>query len=120
MKPGKEKENVMMNQPDILIFMSDQHSPVFSGWGRVKVDTPNLDRMREAGTSLEECYTSCPLCVPARMSMLAAKMPDKTEVYTNSDTLSDMTPTFLHPFVAVSYTHLPFWNFSVWNAPGIC
>lgn len=103
MKPGKEKENVMMNQPDILIFMSDQHSPVFSGWGRVKVDTPNLDRMREAGTSLEECYTSCPLCVPARMSMLAAKMPDKTGVYTNSDTLSDMTPTFLHPFVEAGY-----------------
>lgn len=92
-----------MKQPDILIYMSDQHSPVFSGWGRERVDTPCLDGIREQGASLEECYTSCPLCVPARMSMLASRLPDKTGVYTNFDTLSDMEPTFLYPFVEAGY-----------------
>lgn len=92
-----------MNKPDILIYMSDQHSPLFSGWGEIKVDTPNLDKLRENGTSFEECYTSCPLCVPARMSMLTGKLPDKTGVYSNMDTLSDMMPTFLYPFVEAGY-----------------
>lgn len=35
-----------MKQPDILIFMSDQHSPEFSGWGNVPVDTPVLDSQK--------------------------------------------------------------------------
>ncbi len=92
-----------MKKTDILIYLSDQHSPIFSGWGAVPVETPNLDRLREDGTNFTESYTSCPLCVPARMSMLSAKLPSKTGVYSNFDTLADMTPTFLHPFAAAGY-----------------
>lgn len=36
-----------MKQPDIVIFMSDQHSAEFSGWGSIPVDTPVLNRLRE-------------------------------------------------------------------------
>ncbi|MDK2964747.1 sulfatase-like hydrolase/transferase [Lacrimispora sp.] len=92
-----------MKKPDILIYLSDQHSPIFSGWGAVPVDTPNLDKLREDGTNFTESYTSCPLCVPARMSMLSSKLPSKTSIYTNFDTLADTTPTFLHPFAAAGY-----------------
>ncbi len=92
-----------MKKPHILIYLSDQHSPIFSGWGAVPVETPNLDKLREEGTNFTESYTSCPLCVPARMSMLSAKLPSKTGVYSNFDTLADTTPTFLHPFAAAGY-----------------
>lgn len=92
-----------MKKPDILIYLSDQHSPIFSGWGAVPVETPNLDKLRQDGTNFTESYTSCPLCVPARMSMLSAKLPSRTGVYSNFDTLADTTPTFLHPFVAAGY-----------------
>lgn len=90
-------------QPDVLVFMSDQHTPYFSGWLGHNVDTPNLDALCAAGTRFDEAYTACPLCVPARMAMLSTKMPHQTGVYTNMDALSDLEPTFLHPLVAAGY-----------------
>lgn len=58
-----------MKQPDILLFMSDQHGADYCSWGDVKVDTPTLDAIRKTGTVFENTYTSCPLCVPARISL---------------------------------------------------
>ncbi|BCJ96291.1 choline-sulfatase [Anaerocolumna cellulosilytica] len=88
---------------DILIFMSDQHSPLFSEWGSERVDTPNLMRLRDEGTSFEAAYTSCPLCVPARMSMMSGLIPGKTGVFTNNDTLSSQIPCFTHALAAAGY-----------------
>lgn len=92
-----------MKQPDILFFMSDQHSPEFSGWGQVKVDTPVLNRMRKEGTSFDAAYTSCPLCVPARMSMMSSLLPSHTGIFGNKDVIPDTTPCFTHPLVAAGY-----------------
>ncbi len=92
-----------MKQPDILVFMSDQHSPDFSGWGKVPVDTPNLSRLRSDGLSFENAYTSCPLCVPARMSMMSGLLPSRTGVFTNEDTISDITPCFTHLLTEAGY-----------------
>jgi choline-sulfatase len=57
--------------PDILIYMSDQHGGPFSGFmGDPVVRTPNLDRIAQTATVFAQAYTSCPLCVPARASLL--------------------------------------------------
>lgn len=93
----------MANKPDILIFMSDQHGADYVGWGSVPVDTPNLDEMRANGTSFDSAYTACPLCVPARMSMMSGRLPSKTGIFGNNDTLPDMTPCFTHPLVEAGY-----------------
>lgn len=92
-----------MKQPDLLIFMSDQHSPEFSGWGPVKTDTPCLDELRRQGTSFEAAYTSCPLCVPARMSMMSSLLPSRTGIYGNFDAVPDTTPCFTHALVEAGY-----------------
>lgn len=92
-----------MNKPDILIFMSDQHTSYFTGYYGHNVDTPNLDHLVSAGVSFDSTYTPCPLCVPARMAMMSVQYPFRTGVYTNDDTLSNLTPTFLHPFVEAGY-----------------
>ena len=78
-----------MNHPDILLFMSDQHAPQFMGGAEIPVDTPNLDVLRREGTSFNETYTACPLCVPARMAMLSGIRPSHTGIFTNVDTLPD-------------------------------
>lgn len=88
---------------DILIFLSDQHSPLYNKSRGGIVDTPNLDRIQAEGTNFEEAYTTCPLCVPARMSMLSGLMPSATGILTNNDTLPDLTPTFLHCLVENGY-----------------
>lgn len=88
---------------DILVFISDQHSPLCSEFAGGQAETPVLNEVYSAGTGMDQCYTSCPLCVPARMSMLTGTLPSKNGVMTNMDTIPDIMPTFLHPFVEAGY-----------------
>ena len=90
-------------QPDILIFMSDQHAGTIMGHAGAPVDTPNLDDLAQSGTSFRNAYTPCPLCVPARMAFVSGQSPSRTGVFVNNDTLPDTTPTFLHAMVAAGY-----------------
>ncbi len=93
-----------MSSPNILLFISDQHSPYFSGfYGDKIVDTPNMDDLVAQGTTFDEAYTPCPICVPARAAMLSCKRASTTGVFTNADALSDLTPTFLHYLVEKGY-----------------
>ena len=92
-----------MKQPDILLFMSDQHAPQFMGGAEIPVDTPNLDVLRQEGVSFSEAYTACPLCVPARMAMLSGLRPARTGIFNNINTLSGTIPTFLHHLAAAGY-----------------
>ena len=88
---------------DILIFMSDQHTPYYSGfYGLRCVDTPNLNRLSASGVTFDECYTVCPLCGPSRDSLLCGKRPAATGLFHKS-TLPDTTPTFLHNLVEQGY-----------------
>ena len=58
-------------QPDILIFLSDQHDGrVQAHMGDGTVRTPHLDRLAREGVTFTQAYTPCPLCVPARMLSL--------------------------------------------------
>lgn len=92
-----------MAQPDILLFMSDQHSSLYSGWYGGNVDTPNLDALCENGTRFDQAYTACPLCVPARMAMLSGQRASQTGIFTNLDTLPSTMPTFLHRLATQGY-----------------
>ncbi len=89
--------------PDILLFMSDQHTPYYSGFYGGNVDTPALDKLCADGTQFTEAYTVCPLCVPSRLAMLSGLRPGKTGIFTLNDALPDMTPTFLHNLVEQGY-----------------
>lgn len=92
-----------IRKPDILIFLSDQHTPLYTKpWGG-PADAPNIQRLIDNGVQFTQAYTSCPLCVPARMSMLSGLLPSDTGVLTNDAALPDMTPTFLHALAAGGY-----------------
>ena len=90
-------------QPDILLFMTDQHAARYMGCAGGPVDTPNLDALAADGTRFANCYTACPLCVPARMSMLAGRLPTRIGVTANNQTLAETAPTFLFPLVEAGY-----------------
>lgn len=93
-----------MHKKDILIFLSDQHSGFCSGYAGDKVvRTPNLDRIAAAGTVFDAAYTSCPLCIPARMSMLSGQLPSKTGVLNNYGSIPSDQATFLHSLGAEGY-----------------
>lgn len=92
-----------MNKKDILIFMSDQHTPLYTSMFNDAVKTPNMTRLCRQGVNFTEAYTACPLCVPARASMLTALRPGRTGIFTLEDAIADTTPTFLHNLVEAGY-----------------
>ena len=59
---------------NLLIVMADQHTPFVTGYsGNAHAHTPNLDRFAERGTVFETAYTTSPICVPARASMVTGR-----------------------------------------------
>ena len=78
-----------MNKPDILLVMSDQHAAYYTGYESGIVDTPVLDELTAEGTRFANHYTSCPLCVPARMSFMTGRMPTKIGVTNNNMTIAE-------------------------------
>lgn len=93
-----------MLQTDLLLFFSDQHDGRATGYaGHPIVETPNLDAMAAGGTSWGAVYTACPLCVPARATLLTSQLPHRTGIYSNIHNLSSDAPTFLHSLTAAGY-----------------
>lgn len=89
---------------DILFIISDQHSYKLQGYaGNKLVRTPNLNCLAESGTVMRDCYTACPLCVPARLSMLAGQFPSEIKALTNEASLDSEVATFVHSLNAGGY-----------------
>lgn len=73
-----------MTRPNIVYIMTDQQSAdAMSCTGNPHVKTPALDRLAAEGLRFDAAYTSYPLCVPARMSMLTGRMPHEMGVNVN-------------------------------------
>jgi arylsulfatase A-like enzyme len=74
----------MKSRPNILIVMTDQQQAHASRREGFALDTsPFLDEMAAQGTWFDRGYTSCPVCVPARTSMLTGRYISAHGVYTN-------------------------------------
>ena len=63
--------------PDILVLLAEQHrGDCLSCEGHPTVLTPNIDAIGGSGTRFTNAYSTCPLCVPARRSLLSGQFPD--------------------------------------------
>lgn len=88
---------------DIFVYISDQHSWEL-GFGRDDlIRTPNLKRLARQGTVMQNNYTACPICVPARMSMMSGQLVSRIHVMNNNTALDSNRPTFAHSLNAVGY-----------------
>ncbi|MCK9862157.1 sulfatase-like hydrolase/transferase [Paenibacillus sp. ATY16] len=93
-----------MNQPNIIMIVSDQHRADWMGnAGASYLQTPNLDRLAEGGVRFTEAYCNSPFCVPSRMSMMTGRYPSRTGVYNNEHILSSDMPTFAHALGIAGY-----------------
>jgi arylsulfatase A-like enzyme len=74
----------MNRQPNILLILTDQHRLSALGcYGRTPCRTPNLDRLAAEGVRFENAYTTCPVCSPARASIITGQYPHRHGVLTN-------------------------------------
>jgi arylsulfatase len=73
----------MPAKPNILFIMADQFRAdalgCAGGWTR----TPNLDRIAARGLRFENCVTTSPICIPARVSLASGLYPHNTGLWTN-------------------------------------
>jgi choline-sulfatase len=83
--------------------MSDQHQAALLGIDSDILHTPNLDRLASEGTVFDRAYTTCPLCVPARMSFMTARHPHDIDVLENNYSLNSHIPTFAHSVGTAGY-----------------
>lgn len=74
----------MSKKPNILILMTDQLSwKALPAYGNKYCKTPNIDRIAENGVRFDKCYTTYPLCQPARASFWTGLFPCQTGVLSN-------------------------------------
>jgi len=91
-------------QPNILIIMSDQHSPNALGiLGNEVIKTPNLDRLATEGTLFRNCYCNAPICVASRMAFMTGQYAHQVRAYDNGSTLAMDEPTFAHALTRAGY-----------------
>lgn len=66
----------MSRRPNIVYILNDHQAYYRHGWdGGPKVQRPSFDRFGEQGVIFDRAYTACPLCGPARRTMLTGLFP---------------------------------------------
>ncbi|MBT62726.1 MAG: arylsulfatase [Puniceicoccaceae bacterium] len=85
------------NRPHILLITTDQQRFDALGInGNPVLETPNLDRLAATGTNFSRCYSTCPVCIPARRTLLSGQHPTTHGLRGYQDGL-DWDPPFTMP-----------------------
>ena len=84
--------------PNVLFIMTDQQRWDALGCaGNSEIKTPNIDRLAREGVQFLNAYSACPVCVPARSSILTGRTIFNVKVLGNADIDNDdipQVPTF--------------------------
>ena len=94
----------LKERPNLLIIMSDEHAPMFSGpYRHPLVQTPNMDRLAEDGATFANAYCNSPLCMPSRMSFMTGRYIHKIGAWDNAAPLRPDAVTWAHLLRAEGY-----------------
>lgn len=92
------------DSPNILFIMADQLTPLLMGvYGHPVVKTPNLNRLMETGVRFDAAYSPCPLCAPARASLMTGTYISHNHVWDNASPLASDFPTICHYLTNAGY-----------------
>jgi len=82
------------SRPNLLFIMTDQQRwDALSLAGNTVLKTPNMDRIGREGVYFELCNSQCPVCGPARTSLMTGRTVEHSRVRTNMDAdVADRTP----------------------------
>ena len=94
----------MDRQPNFLFIITDQHRADHLGcYGNTVVQTPNIDRLADAGTRFERFYVATPICMPNRATLMTGRMPSLHGARQNGIPLSLTATTFVDVLRAAGY-----------------
>jgi len=74
----------MVGRPNILLILTDQHRlSAVGAYGPTPCLTPNVDRLASQGVLFEKAYTVCPVCSPARATIMTGQFPHSHGITSN-------------------------------------
>ena len=83
---GLQAAPVQSKPVNLLFIMTDQQRwDAMSCAGNPVIKTPNLDRLASEGTRFSHFYSACPVCAPARTSILTGHSIEANHVLGNDD-----------------------------------
>jgi arylsulfatase len=80
----KQRALRMPERPNILLIMTDQQRfDTIASLGNASIYTPNFDRLVRRGVAFSNAYSTCPVCIPARYTIMSGCEPTRTGVWKN-------------------------------------
>lgn len=83
-----------MKKPNILLITSDQQHFNTIGAFNPEINTPNLDRLVQKGTTFQRAYCPNPTCTPTRASIITGAYPSQHGAWTLGTKLLENRLTF--------------------------
>ena len=82
-------------KPNIIFVITDQQRWDAMGCaGNTVLKTPNLDKLAAQGARFTNFYSACPVCVPARTTILTGHSIESNKVLSNADVDKADAPAF--------------------------
>lgn len=84
--------------------MSDEHGAQYSRtYGHPFIETPNMDRLAQNGTTFDSAYCNAPLCVPSRISFMTGQFNSRCEGWDNAVPMRADAVTWPHLLRSAGY-----------------
>src|SRR5271168_2687849 len=94
----------MTSRPNIVVLMCDQlGARALPAYGHPLVKSPHIDSIAARGTVFDNCYSSFPLCVPARLAFMSGQRCSTIGAWDNAAQLPPDIPTFAHYLRLLGY-----------------
>ena len=91
-------------QPNVLFIAADEWRAQSTGYnGDLNATTPVLDRLAKESVSFQNAVSGCPVCCPARASIMTGQYPLRNGVFINDVELKPNAPTLAEVFAKAGY-----------------
>src|SRR6056297_1026106 len=81
---GDEATRDEATRPDMVVFLSDDHTWRDSSvYGSPDIQTPNMQRLADAGITFNHAFVASPSCAPSRAALLTGMYPAKNGAEAN-------------------------------------
>lgn len=94
----------MEKKPNVVFVFGDQWRQQATGYaGDPNVQTPHLDALARESVNFSHAVAGCPVCCPARASLLTGQRPLTHGVFVNDVRLQPRAPTMAEAFSEAGY-----------------
>ncbi|MCK4747348.1 MAG: sulfatase, partial [Bacteroidales bacterium] len=93
-----------LEKPNVIFILTDQWRAQDLGYaGNQQVQTPNLDKLAKESVVFINAISNCPVCSPARASLLTGQYPLKHGIFYNDKPLSNEALSFAEVYKKNGY-----------------